>query len=339
MKKNGFTLVELLVVISIIGILMGLLLPAVNSARESARRLQCCNNIKQMALAVLSYEQQQKILPPAMSNKHFGITDLRENWIVLCLPNMDQTALYDEIKQLQKTNANLCGNTTLSTNSAITMDKCRRTEISFFKCPSDSNNRVQFTSNSLTWARCNYGCNMGLADANAMVNSNYWQYSYYKGVMAAATSLSIAEISDGASNTVLLGELRAGVITNDPRGTWMIGGAGPSGLSRHGWDGDAKGPNYPAEQSDDVVNCSSFFNTVGKETIMQMKMGCCTGMGTNVQATMRSMHAGGAHAVFADGSTHWLSDNIQIGTGSSNLGVWDCLNLSADMRSISSDAY
>lgn len=338
MKKSGFTLVELLVVISIIGILMGLLLPAVNSARESARRLQCCNNIKQMALAALSYEQQQKIFPPAMSNKHFGITDLRENWIILCLPNMDQTALYDEIKQMQKTNANLCSKTELNNN--VTMDKCRRTEISFFKCPSDSNNRVQFTSNSLTWARCNYACNMGLSDANTMTNgTNNWQYNYYKGVMAAGISIPVAEISDGASNTVLLGEIRSGVLTNDPRGTWAIGGAGPSGLSRHGWDGDAKGPNYPAEQSDDVVNCSAFFNTLGKETIMQMKMGCCTGMATNVQATMRSMHAGGVHCVFADGSTHWITDNIEVGTSKEKLGVWDCLNLSCDQRSVSSEAY
>ena len=342
MKKSGFTLVELLVVISIIGILMGLLLPAVNSARESARRLQCCNNIKQMALAVLSYEQQQKILPPACSSNSWGLSNHRENWVILCLPNMDQTALYDEIQGMIKGKSGNyidSASLTLSTDSSVTMAKVRETEISFFKCPSDSYARTKFVSSNQKWARCNYACNMGLGQSSYLdpSGSNYWKDITRRGVMGPKVSVAMGEITDGASNTILLGEIRAGITeTSDCRGVWAMGGAGPSALAAHGWDGDDKGPNCISEDSDDMILCSSLESTVSTTELVKMKMTCYNG--SNIQQTMRSMHAGGVHAAFADGSTHWITDNIQVGS-QTNLGVWDILNLSSSMRSVSSDKY
>jgi len=121
--RTGFTLIELLVVISIIGMLMGLLLPAVNAAREAARRAQCMNNQKNIALAILNYEGATKEMPPMRrniiqsnlftgvgSNKSFNMDfakDTEMSWVVLILPYLEETALYNRIFQRTLVVANL----------------------------------------------------------------------------------------------------------------------------------------------------------------------------------------------------------------------------------------
>src|SRR5437667_3568664 len=89
-RCRGFTLVELLVVIAIIGVLVSLLLPAVQAAREAARRAQCSNNLKQLSLALHNYENTHNTLPPA------GIDSNQMSWTVLLLPFFEQQALYDQ---------------------------------------------------------------------------------------------------------------------------------------------------------------------------------------------------------------------------------------------------
>src|SRR5262245_2029090 len=89
-SRSAFTLVELLVVIAIIGILIALLLPAVQAARESARRTQCSNNLKQIGLAIQSYHDNTKYLPPSRIADHWA------TWAVLILPYMEQESLYEQ---------------------------------------------------------------------------------------------------------------------------------------------------------------------------------------------------------------------------------------------------
>ena len=150
-KKPGFTLVELLVVIAIIGILVALLLPAVQAAREAARRMQCTNNLKQLALACHNYHDTYKRFP--LNYGQWNIRDPRDggttSWMVQILPFMEQQPMYDKIDfrfGIQNdprgaatgwTAGWSTGNASLPTNSWIARQK-----ISGFQCPSDSNDGV-----------------------------------------------------------------------------------------------------------------------------------------------------------------------------------------------------
>ena len=360
---SAFTLVELLVVITIIGILMGLLLPAVNSARESARRLQCNNNAHQLSLACIAYSEKHESFPPAMvpatksTNLYQDMTapvydNQRENWVILTLPMLDQGSMYDEIYDLM---AN--GDQTLPlSNNGFTpksgkspyakMDELRAREINSFLCPSDRNNRTMFTDSSgYNWGRINYGANIGLRPSTEMGNMSNWQKSAFCGVMGPRFSLTPEQISDGSSNTILLSELRSGLNNMDSRGTWALGGAGPSATSGNGsYGGEAAGPNNSNPTSDSVQFCSS----IGINNTEAARLGMpCTGS-SNIRATSRSMHSGGINAAFADGSVHWISNEIDIGrsvdpdigefTGSqteTKYTIWDCMLLSKDGKTFS----
>ncbi|HEX3601865.1 MAG TPA: DUF1559 domain-containing protein, partial [Lacipirellulaceae bacterium] len=116
---EGFTLVELLVVIAIIGILVALLLPAIQAARESARRMQCTNNLKQVGIALLNYENSKKSLPPGSS---YGRTDPKEQkgtWVVFILPFLEEPAIssqYDFTKYPDESpNLDLAGKVLIKT--------------------------------------------------------------------------------------------------------------------------------------------------------------------------------------------------------------------------------
>jgi prepilin-type N-terminal cleavage/methylation domain-containing protein len=139
-NKTGFTLVELLVVIAIIGVLVALLLPAVQAAREAARRTQCINNLKQMALAVNNYSDAKKRLPPgqvsdtpAACTGSGGSTNKRwTNWAIEILPYCEELPLYSQYDQKLE-------NTVLSNGSPSPNLKVIKTILSFQTCPTDTN--------------------------------------------------------------------------------------------------------------------------------------------------------------------------------------------------------
>ena len=344
--RNAFTLVELLIVIAIMGVLIGLLLPAVNAAREAARKTTCANNIKQMTLACLNYESTYHILPPAAdyaNKKYTGLTesDLRANWIILVLPYLDQQALFNEINgMLKQSGINVESVATSKYDPNVTMKSCRETVIPSFLCPSDGNNRNMFESemSSFTGARCNYGANMGL-DYSYNLYAN-WSNNLKHGVMGPGKSMKTEEIIDGASNTIMTAELRAGIVSCDGRGTWSLGGAGPSAIAGCGYMGDSKGPNSKNNAADDIYGCDKVEAKVGGyDDLVLLGMECSNASSAIAhygQATSRSSHPGGVQTAFCDGSVHWITDSISVGTSESNLGVWDKLLLPCDGFSLSS---
>jgi len=212
MKKNGFTLVELLVVIAIIGVLVALLLPAVQSAREAARRMQCSNHLKQMGLAVHNYESAHGVFPPG------GITvgpccgvPSGANWAIAILPYMEKQALYD-----------LYDFTAFNEDPAN--QAARETQVSTYVCPSDIETDELDTPRSgpgsgVLYRRGSYravsGRSNGLGwfdDNNSASNLPYnWRGPLHTtGRSTTALPLtqeSFASIRDGASNTLMFGEM------------------------------------------------------------------------------------------------------------------------------------
>lgn len=356
-RGSGFTLVELLVVITIIGVLISMLMPAVNAARESANRASCSNNIKQLALACLNYDQSWKALPCACTQTGTWLercngngvqpqpTNQRENWVIMILPYIEQTALFNSfVEKFEENNANHANATAIGDKK---FEHLREIELPVMKCPSDANNRIPYTYNvdNTKWARGNYGANMGLTLADYLGHDTWWTNTGARGVMGPRHSLSTGEISDGTSNTILLAELRSGLSAKDIRGTWSMGGAGSSATCRNGYIcGDDNGPNYLVEGSDDIYQCSSSGMGIVSKERQRLKMPCGEGTNSNRQATTRSMHQAGVMTAFVDNSVHFISDNIQtrssFGENETNVrnntefSVWDCINLSSDGKSI-----
>jgi len=357
-RRPAFTLVELLVVIAIIGILVALLLPGVQAAREAARRLQCQNSLKQLALACHNYALDFGSLPPAahwqqgVSCQPQNNANVRENWVILVLPYLEQQNLYDKFDRSQPiTHAN---------NAEL-----RGTVLPVMLCPSDAYNRVKFsgkagsphTSNlGSNWGRGNYGANgslgffsdsahctgYGVTNIGCAATDASWKSPLTRGVMGVNRSSTFDDLRDGTSQTFMLLELRAGVVDFDPRGVWALAGAGASSLCAYGYLGDSGGPNAQPNNADDTAGCNEVEAAVGGDAALSaMKMPCFGGTSSNPnrQASPRSLHAGGVFIAMCDGSVKWIANNIQVSTTVTYASVWDRLCLSQDGNTISPADY
>ena len=316
-RWRGFTLIELLVVIAIIAVLIALLLPAVQQAREAARRTQCRNNAKQIGLALHNYHDNLKMFPPAViwrqasqawpsNNADQMAPTMGPNWMVYILPYIDGSNLYNQV-DLNNPMANGAGNNPI----------VRATTIPAFICPSDPFAQTKlnrWTNGGSPWARGNYGANMG---KQLDSNSGYAGVAFTslppdrRGCMGFGRGAAIAQITDGTSNTVLVWELRAGPTDQDSRGTWAMGRYGSSIVAGCDYDIDCYGINDVTPNGEDIFGCDQ------SSAATTARMPCWpNGDG---QAAPRSLHIGGVHALMADGAVRFVNQNL-------DQNVLQCLN-------------
>jgi prepilin-type N-terminal cleavage/methylation domain-containing protein len=218
-SRRAFTLVELLVVIAIIGILVSLLLPAVQAAREAARRMQCGNNLKQMSLAVHNYHDTFKVFPPGYmgqppANCGSVFNGIAPNfrgwgWGVFILPFIEQTALFDQLSP--STKQTVCGIPT-GAQAAATVGSAplQKTTLSFYVCPSAPDFILNMTRQPAApaapgeHAKSNYVGISGLdfsGVATPALNSR--KAVFVNGALYVS---SMGEVTDGTTNTFLFGE-------------------------------------------------------------------------------------------------------------------------------------
>jgi prepilin-type N-terminal cleavage/methylation domain-containing protein/prepilin-type processing-associated H-X9-DG protein len=285
-KRGAFTLVELLVVIAIIGILVALLLPAIQAAREAARRAQCLSNIKNMALGVLNYEDAHHTFPQGSTSliqvgtvHQFADTDPRPdpalvgrmgpNWVIFVLPHVEQQDMYDRFDFVGSYVNRPGGNMNNNVNMML-----RSQELPIMMCPSDPNNRTQYMGGNplnANWARGNYAANAGRQFVRSTEpgmsgpNSSAWSgqstgqvnagtdFTCQRGVIGPYVGATLKQITDGTSKTIMLGEIRAGLDDQDSRGIWAAGIVGSSLLAKFGAVSDTNGPNSCSGHGDDVL--------------------------------------------------------------------------------------
>ncbi|HVX11351.1 MAG TPA: DUF1559 domain-containing protein [Pirellulales bacterium] len=268
---SGFTLVELLVVIAIIGILVALLLPAVQAAREAARRTQCNNNLGQIALGIASYESSFKSLPPGVLDSAGPIRSTAQGnhigWLAHILPQVEQPNAYKLI--------DFSAGAYAPANASL-----RNWGARVFICPSDPNTGFGTTPGTSNYAGCHHDIE-GPIDAD-----NH-------GVLFLNSHVQMAHITDGASQTILLGEK-------------LIS---PNDL---GW---LSGTRATLRNTGSPINFSSLggvLRQIGEnpESLRPLpgSVPPAPPDPTLVVGGFESYHPGGAQAVFVDGSVHFLSE-------------------------------
>ncbi len=285
-RKRGFTLIELLVVIAIIAVLVALLLPAVQQAREAARRSQCKNNLKQIGLALHNYYDTAGCLPPrsilagqSPANNNTPVPSF--GWAVMILPQMDQAPLYNTINPGPNTMQQV-----LQNNPTLL-----QTPLKAFVCPTDSgpgalNSNRPFTiaasgSATINLSISNYvGSNGNAGDTGVFINPT-------QNPQTGSAVVRFQQITDGLSNTFFVGE-RAST-NNRFAGLW--GGITIATV----------GGTQPADA----------FSVQGT-TLYRMQDGLAITVPTNFPTqAYSSLHTGGAHFLLGDGTVRFVSENIQ----------------------------
>ncbi|QDT63839.1 DUF1559 family PulG-like putative transporter [Calycomorphotria hydatis] len=327
--RRGFTLVELLVVIAIIATLIALLLPAVQQAREAARRSQCKNNLKQVGLAIHNYHDNFGTFPPGVCTKESTSTGLKQadlcddgvnpapitnngigwSWNAFILPNMDQASLYNTL-DVSNSPTNMLDD--IDNFPSYAPNQTRRdavqSPLETMRCPSDpAPQHYQFL-----WYQSGGQSYFGTASENRqrtrMPLTNYVaahspisispeQHLYctagntadnYGGIFGLNSKTRIRDITDGTSNTVLVGE-RSYTFQHDPSDS----------TTNH-----QAAALYLGTYSRNQYNARDWAGSGGVNIYS-------TSADPPMRASFSSMHVGGAQFVFADGSVHFISENIE----------------------------
>lgn len=306
---RGFTLVELLVVIAIIGVMVGLLLPAVQAAREAARRMQCSNRMKQIGLAFHNYESSFRALPP--SRIEISSPLFHAGWQSMLLPFLEQNALYDNYNRTQSWFAQV--------NSPVTTQS-----VSEFVCPSTPGTRgtppaARYTARGITYGTPAFGPSDYAAINN--IRRAAWVVNGETGPSATqrqwpgalfparpGAGIKFAEILDGLSNTIMIVE-DAGrpnvwigrLQTVNPRDASL------GNFVEEGW-GWADIQDSFSLDGTNTFGVPNSTNSSGVVTVAPGGGNCM--MNCSNDGEIYSFHPGGAHALRCDGSVQFMAASM-----------------------------
>ncbi len=348
--RSGITLVEVLIVIATIALLVSLALPAVQAAREAARRGVCSNNFRQVGLALENYCAGGGSYPMAVTWAPageplgggvypIGVIDrvarsadlagdtIYTNWLVALLPQLEQATLaarYDHSRPVSS-----------AQNQSI-----REAALPSLVCPSDSRSAAGLYYErggaaglaDNRYARGNLAINVGpdrsclelnqqpdspcvhgfFVRGSLLLSNN--DQVWGSGIAGVNRSFRPADIVDGLSHTVAIDEIRAGQHPFDPRGAWALGQVGASAVARHGRFESSGGPNDWLT-SDEIIGCTAIVGppTPSLDALEAVGMPCASlGLDDEVNALClaRSLHPGGVHVGLCDGSVHFLHDGL-----------------------------
>jgi len=297
-EREGFTLIELLVVIAIIAVLISLLLPAVQSAREAARRAQCVNNLKQLALAAANYEGAAGVFPPGLywcilTGAYQGYVGTNCGPMVHLTPYLEQNQLFNSINFMEDIyyNVNLTvhgiGTSTLWCPSDATIQEIQTLDgaSAFFEVvPAGMSARMAYSSYAgvcgpwfpNTWSIPGSGARA----THGSVKGNEL------GMFGVCSDTKIASVTDGTSNTMLFGEHGHGLIEASQRPSWQW------------WDSGNLGDTlittmFPLNPQRTVSNGSGMWSG-----------------GSIFVSSASSLHPGGANFAFVDGSVRFIKETV-----------------------------
>jgi prepilin-type N-terminal cleavage/methylation domain-containing protein len=313
-KSRAFTLVELLVVITIIGILIALLLPAVQAAREAARRMQCGNNMKQIGLAMHNYLAAVKVFPSGeyVQPTALGSGNYGPGWAYSILPYMEMRTVFDNINPKYP-----CYPLT----GPVTHQAALCTDIPAYRCPSSRHavkvmQSAAATKNSAGFSDNDFGLleYVGIAGSNR--NAPYRPTDVTApttrcigGTLYFLSSVAAADIKDGLSNTMVVGEY------SDLTKGEEYAGNGGIGYIEYAW-------SQGASRVGSSIACGYIAKVVGyppnspvyfQYAAWKVCPACQTpAVNTEVQSALKSAHPGGIHVLMADGGAHFITDAINI---------------------------
>jgi prepilin-type N-terminal cleavage/methylation domain-containing protein/prepilin-type processing-associated H-X9-DG protein len=327
-RRRAFTLIELLVVIAIIAVLIGLLLSAVQKVREAANRMKCANNLKQLGLACQAYHDVYGWFPPGGKHLPEGTVNDKGSWLVYILPYMEQANLW---QQLQDPRINLNGQDPKGPGNS--MRKAAQlgflpVRLPYLRCPSDAympeapyfSNYVASNGPQCSAGPCpgynpyqrfcngqdgisdnkpppplkpptypGYTSSPNLGKTYKADGINTWSATYARGLFTPfGVKINIASVTDGLSNTLMIGEALPEQNNYLKETSWHYYSGGNA-------FGTTIIPINYSSDFDDASNCNDPLHNIHN---------------WNVSSGFKSNHGGGANFVFADGSVHFLSQNI-----------------------------
>ncbi len=316
--RRGFTLIELLVVIAIIAVLVAILLPAVQQAREAARRSTCLSNMKQLGIAYHSYYETHSRFPPYCVAGPAGIAqETDRNWCYasMILPQIDQGALYNKLQVGQanlipNSSANMTNTSDYTTAAEGSQEKLFTTRIPVYICPSANGptvNKYQRNLGTMMYAMNNQIAVQPPTTPYAPPNAR------------GAVAMRMGDISDGTSNTLLLGE--KALMSAPFLSVGSIWGAGRMCTGRLTIVAAQCPMNTPFDGTD-----SGFCYVENSPSTLVSR------------ASLSSPHVGGAHMLMCDGAAKFVNENIETNPvtgsagGAGNFTYQNLFNVSDNNR-------